>query len=244
MKLAAITQIKNESNRLREWIIYHSKVHNFDHFLFYLDKSQDDSEEVLKSLQSDFSIEIKKTDESGEYTVDNLCNDDAIKRQERSFTEGYNLLKFDFDWIIIFDVDEWIVPNDIDDFNFKDDLSDATSSSLYIQSYDFKPPFDIKKSITEQIFRRWSDEEKSRTLNCRTGKSILRGKSFLENYIQVSSHGPINTPSYYRSQDWNEKYKIHHFRSHLFNGGIPYNDNQYTVFDDSIKKIFEKYNLI
>ena len=56
MKLACITQIRNEAPRLVDWIKYHSKVIGFDYFLFYLDNSTDDSESILKSLQGEYSI--------------------------------------------------------------------------------------------------------------------------------------------------------------------------------------------
>ena len=47
MTLSVITQIRNESKRLKEWVEFHSYFHKVDHFLFYLDNPEDNSEDIL-----------------------------------------------------------------------------------------------------------------------------------------------------------------------------------------------------
>jgi hypothetical protein len=257
MRLALITQIRNESERLKEWILYHSKVIGFDHFLIYLDNSSDDSEEVLKSLQSKFSIEIRHTDKMGEYPEGNFFHWDDPKgvnlcnRQVNSFTEGFRLLKYDYDWIGILDVDEWIVPVDLDNFNFKEELSSFNTNSLYLQSYSFKPPFDVNKSITEQNMFRWSLDEKMNSTHHSTGKTVFRGKICLDKDPRVGVHwGPevheyslVEGGPHQNGVTGYKKYLLHHFQSHFYNGGKPVTDDQHQIYDDSLVKLFEKYKL-
>ena len=61
MTLAVITQIRNESKRLKEWVEFHSSFHKIDHFLFYLDNPEDNSEEILNELKKTYSIDYKFT---------------------------------------------------------------------------------------------------------------------------------------------------------------------------------------
>jgi hypothetical protein len=252
-KLACITQTRNESKRFKEWITYHSKVLGFDHFLIYLDNTTDDSEEVLKSLQSKFSIEIRHTNKKGEYTDSNICCDDALKRQVESFTEGFKILKYDYDWIAIMDVDEWIVPADINNFNFKEELSSLSTNCLYLQSYSFRPPFDYNKSITEQNMFRWTIEEKMNCTHRSTGKSVFRGKVCLNKDPRVGVHWGPEAYEYSfveccpmehnNAVTGYKKYLLYHYQSHFYNGGKPLTDEQYQLYDDSIIKLFEYYNI-
>ena len=57
MKIALITQIRNESKRLKEWVEFHNFYYDFDLFLFYLDKPEDNSKEVLENLKLKYNIE-------------------------------------------------------------------------------------------------------------------------------------------------------------------------------------------
>ena len=87
MKIAIITQIRNESKRLEEWIKFHSFFYAIDYFLFYLDNPEDDSEDVLKKLQKTYKIDYKFTVPNGEYQGNNCMI--ATERQVISFTEGF-----------------------------------------------------------------------------------------------------------------------------------------------------------
>ena len=271
MKLACITQIRNEAPRLVDWIKYHSTVIGFDHFLFYLDNSTDDSESILKSLQREYSIEIKIVPIRGEYpdypdTRGNsfIYNDPkaslnlghsnwVAERQCASFTEAFNVIKGEFDWIGIFDVDEWIVPQDLNNFNFKNELSSFSTNALYLQTYDFRPPYDYSKRIIEQNMHRWTLEEKMSVEMRGTGKTIFRGKLCMDSYPRVGVHwGPES--SEYNSVECGpiesnngvtgyKKYLLYEFRSTTENCKRPLTDDQYQLFDDSLVKLFEMNNL-
>lgn len=236
MKLAIITQIRNESKRLREWIDYHYTFYNVDYFLFYLDNPTDDSELILKDLKNKYNIDYKFTEVIGHYQDNNCIL--AISRQTRSFTEGYNMLKHDYDWIAIFDVDEWIVPNDVEDFDIKKTLSQVKENIYYLPMYNFVPPFDYDKSIINQNFNRWSEQERYDTNHGDCGKSIIRGKIFLDKNFDVEVHfGPCSGE--YRSgvnfKSPNNHFVIHQFQSHMI-----HSRGKYEVFDDRIKRLIEK----
>jgi len=259
MKLACITQIRNEAPRLVDWIKYHSKVIGFDHFLFYLDNCTDDSEDILISLKDDYSIEFRQVPLMGEYPTigsndirGNFFNSSATQRQSQSFTDGFNYLKFDYDWIGIFDVDEWIVPQDLNDFNFKNELSSFTTNALYLQTYDFRPPYDYTKRIFEQNMHRWTLEEKMSVEMRGTGKTIFRGKFCLDKYPMVSVHWGPHSHEYSFVECGNEttgingykKYLLYEYRSHTENCKRPLTDDQYQLFDDSLVKLFQMYDLV
>lgn len=273
MKLALVTQIRNEGPRLKDWIKYHSKVIGFDLFVIYLDNCNDDSEEILKSLQNEFSIEIKQVPVVGEYPEGRGLSQTANwtdfnkgldvpnstwpgERMVRSYTEAFDNLKQDFDWIAIFDVDEWIVPQDIHNFDFKKELSKLETNLLYLQTYDFRPPYDYQKRVIEQNMHRWDLEEKMSVEMRGTGKSVFRGKMCLDIKPRVGLHwGPEGVSEYTNSVECGpiylnngitgyKKYLLYEFRSHTENCKRPLTDDQYQLYDDSLVRLFEKFELI
>ena len=236
MKIAVITQIRNESKRLKEWIEFHSFFHKIDHFLFYLDNPEDNSEEILNELKKTYSIDYKFTNPIGEY-IGNIAVT-ATERQKESFTNGFMSLRDKFDWIAIFDIDEWIVPNDIDNYDLRKTLSEVTENILYLPAYNFVPPFNYDKSITEQNFYRWSCQERKDIGHFTCGKSLIRGKIYLDKIFDVDIHLGPSLHEYRYGRDFssiNHKFRLHHFQGHS-----EHINKKYEVFDDSIKKMFNK----
>lgn len=238
MKLAIVTQIRNESKRLEEWIKFHYYYYNIDLFFFYLDNSEDNSQELLENLKSKYNIEYENTEPFGEYNGNNCMVSGAIDRQRISFTKGYNYLKYDYDWIGVFDVDEWIVPLNINSFNFKNYLLNLNDNMLYIPMYNFKPTFNYDKSITEQNLYRWSTEERFNNGHGTCGKSIIRGKVFLDEKININVHtGPENNLDFYHKNidltSKNHQYRLYQWQNH--NNHI---NRNYDIYDDKIKIMF------
>ena len=238
MTLAIITQIRNESKRLKEWVEFHSFFHKLDHFLFYLDNPEDDSEDVLKELKKIYSIDYKFTNPIGDYNGNNCMI--ATERQKESFTDGFILLRNKFDWIGIFDVDEWIVPIDIENYDFKEELSKVKENILYLPMYNFAPPFDYNKSICEQNFYRWSCKERFDNGHLSCGKSIIRGKIYLDRIFSVDIHLGPDLHEYRNLVDFNSI--NHKFRLHQFQGHLYHVNKKYEFYDESIKKMFNKIN--
>jgi len=233
MTLAVVTQIRNEAKRLEEWVSFHTKFHDVDHYLFYLDNPEDNSKEVLDQLREKYSIEYRYTEIEGDYNGNNCAI--AINRQKKSFSEGFNELKHSYDWIAVFDVDEWIVPVDLENYNLKNTLAEVKENILYLPMYNFIPPFDYDKSITEQGFYRWSTEERESNDHGTCGKSIIRGGIYLDNNTTVDVHlGPDNQ-EYRHAVDFASKghtFRLHQFQNHNTHKGKPY-----EVYDDSIKQM-------
>jgi SAM-dependent methyltransferase len=236
MTIAVITQIRNEAKRLEEWVSFHSKFHKIDHFLFYLDNPEDNSKEVLDRLKEEYPIEYEYTEVEGDYSGNNCMI--ATDRQKKSFTKGFNKLKHFYDWVAIFDVDEWIVPNDLENYDLRSTLAEVKENILYLPMYNFVPPFDYDKSITEQNFYRWSTEERIANGHEGCGKSIIRGKIYLENDITVDIHLGPDSPDYRNRVDFNSKnhvFRLHQWQNHFVHAGRPY-----EVYDDSIKQMLNK----
>jgi hypothetical protein len=237
MTLSIITQIRNESKRLKEWVKFHYDFYDVDKFLFYLDQPEDNTEDVLEELKKEYNIEYLNTKPIGDYQGNNCSL--ATERQRESFKNGFNSLKSEYDWIAIFDVDEWIVPINLDEYNLKKMLSELKDNMIYLPMYNFRPPFDYDKSINEQDFHRWSTEERFENGHGTCGKSIIRGKIFLDRLVNINIHtGPEGIEEYHNNVDFeskNHKFRLHQFQNHMNHGGKPY-----EIYDDSIKKMFKK----
>lgn len=222
MNLALSTMTKNQGNRLKEWIGYHKDL-GHKKFIIFLDNCTDNSEEVLESLKNiEFDIDIYKTENFGT----ELLSLGWIERSHKMYDfviEKYS----DFDWITFIEVDEFIYPQkNIDFVTFLDSLK---SDCLYINSWDFKPPFDENKKILGQSYFIWTDEQRHNSSYRFRGKSIIRPYKFIKcmdahHFMQknnlVSNEFKANRNSLLQIYYGNEVtiddslFKIFHFRNH------------------------------
>lgn len=151
-------------------------------------------------------------------------------RQTDSFTRGSIYLKNISDWIAIFDVDEFVVPTG--EKKLKDVLATLPQNRLYIGRWYFKPPFDCNKSMVEQCFYRWTDQERIRTGHGVSGKSIFKSTEY--NNTPVNTHyGPY--PENVIPEIETNDFKLHHFQGQMIHA-----DKKYELFDDSIVKYFPR----
>lgn len=170
MNIGLSTMTKNQSLRLNEWILYHKNL-GVNYFIIYLDNCTDNSEEVLKSIE-DTNIIIYKTENFG----DDIKNLHWINRSQEMYS--YTLKNFNYlDWLIFIEVDEFIFPQN-ENFNFIEFLSNLNTNLLYINSWDFKPPFDESKPILHQSHFGWSDKQREESIYKGRGKSIIKPKYF------------------------------------------------------------------
>lgn len=232
MILSILTVIKNDAKRLSEWVYFHKKVHDVDRFVFYTDFPEDNSIEVLDSLKKEYPIEHFPTRMDNPYKHANWGRGRDFTyfggRHVDALTRGSVYLKDKSDWIAIFDVDEFVVPNQ--DKRLKDVLKDMTER-LYIPCYVFKPPFDVNKSVVDQCFYRWSDEERKRNGSGGSGKSVFRTDRYLNTTV-CSHYGPFpdNTIPEIDCVDL----KLQHFQNKMVHA-----NKHYDFFDDSIVKYFK-----
>lgn len=220
--LALATMTKNQGNRLKEWIEYHEKL-GHKKFIIFLDNCNDNSEEVLESLKNiNFDIDIYKTEDFG----NEVFRVGWIQRSHKMY--DFVLEKYsNFDWISFIEVDEFIFPQKNTDFvSF---LNSLESDCLYINSWDFKPPFDENKKILGQSYFIWTDEQRYNSIYRFRGKSIIRPYKFMKcmdahHFMQknnlVSSEFKINHVNFLQINYGKEVtiddslFKIFHFRNH------------------------------
>lgn len=230
MKVAISTMTKNQSTRLIEWIDYHQKI-GFNKFIFYLDNCTDNSFEVLSEIK-DVEIDIYITSDLDTNYLDN----DWISRSHRMY--NHTLIKYsNFDWIAFIEVDEFIFPQ-FKNFNLMEFLNGLNSDCLYINSWDFKGPFDENSKILGQSDLIWSDQQRFDSEYRYRGKSVIKPYKFtscvnahhfayqdrvVSNQFKIGRENLIQV--HYGDQvviDDN-KLKIYHFRNHS-----PKNMNNYV----------------
>jgi hypothetical protein len=209
---------KNQESRLLEWIYYHYNL-GVNKFIIFLDNCTDNSKETLSSL-TDVDIDVYLTSEIG-YKSQNWI---SRSHEMYDFTlKNYN----EFDWICFIEVDEFIFPQK--KLDFKTYLKSLNTECLYINSWDFRGPFDELKPILQQSNLGWTDEQRFNSIYRYRGKSIIKPKYFNHcmdahhfarkdgsvsnefkiphiNYIQINYGKEVTIDD--------TCFKIYHFRNH------------------------------
>ncbi len=220
MKYAISTMCKNQGNRLVEWVNYHHNL-GFNKFIIYLDNCDDNSYEILKSLNT-IDISIYETKD-----IDiNYKNPDWISRSHKMY--NHCLKKYNnCEWICFIEVDEFIYPQK-KDINVTDFLNNLNSDCLYINSWDFKGPFDENKPILNQSNLIWSDSQRFNSIYKYRGKSIIKPQKFhrcvdahhfsyknkISNQFKINRENLLQT--FYGDEVTIDDtlFKIYHFRNH------------------------------
>lgn len=216
------TMCKNQGTRLKEWIEYHSNRLNIKKFIIFLDDCSDESEKILNSIV-DIDISIYKTNEFGIETQ----RLHWIERSHKVYDfvlDKYNYL----DWICFIEVDEFIFCQN-QKIKFDSFLQNLNSECLYINSWDFKGPFDENKNILGQSNLIWTDEQRYYSEYRYRGKSIIRpsyfskcidAHHFLKKNNTVSNQFKKNRNNvlqvFYGDEVTidDDKFRIYHFRNH------------------------------
>ena len=223
IKLGLSTMTQNQGGRLKEWILYHKNL-GHEKFIIFLDKCTDDSEEVLKKLINDgVDIDIYKTENFNE----NILHLYWVDRSHKVYDVVLNKYS-DLDWISFIEVDEFIFPQK-KDVKFIDFLTTLDANCLYINSWDFKPPFDETKPILGQSYLIWSDEQRFNSKYRFRGKSIIKPREFIKcvdahHFMQknnlISNEFKTNRNDLLQKNYGNEVviddylFRIYHFRNH------------------------------
>lgn len=223
MKLGLATMTKNQGSRLEEWVNYHKNL-GHEKFIIFLDNCTDESEDVLRLLiNTGIDIDIYKTETFG----DNIMNLDWVIRSHKMYDfvlQNYS----DLDWISFIEVDEFIFPQK-KEVSFLDFLSSLDTKCLYINSWDFKAPFDETKKILGQSYFGWTDSQRYNSIYRFRGKSIIKPFEFIQcmdahHFMQkngfVSKEFKFKHVNYTQLNYGKEvviddtMFRIYHFRNH------------------------------
>lgn len=222
LSLGLSTMTKNQSTRLEEWIIYHNNL-GHDKFIIFLDNCTDQSEYVLKNL---ISKKIDITFYDTKIFGDSVMKLDWISRSH--FLYDFVIKNFNYlDFISFIEVDEFIFPQKKEIF-FKKFLSEIQTNCLYINSWDFKPPFDETKKILGQSNKIWTDKQRFESNYRFRGKSVIRPKEFIK---CIDAHHFMQ-----KNNKISEEFKIPHINYIQINYG-----SEVTI-DDSLYRIFHFRN--
>jgi hypothetical protein len=222
MKLGLATMTKNQGHRLKEWVVYHNNI-GHDKFIIFLDNCSDDSEAILGKLKIDgFDIDIYDTSTSFGYLLKLYWVDRSHLIYDFTL-EKYNTL----DWISFIEVDEFIFPQK-NNLDFKLFLASLDSECLYINSWDFKPPFNENINILGQSYLCWTDKQRFESKYLFRGKSIIKPKYFrkcVDAHHFLSINGSVS-----------DEFKIKH------DNYIQINYGKEVTIDDTIFRIYHFRN--
>jgi hypothetical protein len=265
MNNVIITQAKDQSKRLKDWVLYH-KEEGFDTIFYFDDFSEDDSIEVMQKLSEkyDINIIINKTDGHGSTrnstemkSSDSYAGDLSVNyRIIRSFNIGLNLVKeVNPDALCAFiDVDEFLVSNTE---KISDVVKDLISNreQLYVHSFDIDDRFNLDDWYTTDKISsyRWDYDSRKNTIYKERGKSLCYANTLSEieqgpNYVHVlkpkfNSISPLYVPGLINNisiEDYNTL-RIHHFRKPAQNVEIEFSEDRTLL--DKMLKLKEKYDV-
>jgi hypothetical protein len=251
MNNCIITQSKDQSWRLKDWILYHHSQ-GFDTFIFFDDASVDDTVDNLKRISEKFDINIiiKNSDglggkkgfeemqNSNSYAGDQNINNRIL----RSYNSGLELVKsINPNALCAFiDCDEFIVSNS-DHLLIeviKNLMNQRNMNQLYINSFDVKDDFEKKEWYTTQHKTkfRWDYDFRSTSYWMTRGKSVLFASEI--DYIpEGSGYVHVLTDkmggTYFDNANVGDydQLRIHHFRK-------PAHDPDFLFVEDDV--LFDK----
>ncbi len=167
------TMCKNQGNRLEEWILYHNKL-GVQKFVIFLDNCTDNSREVLENIKEKYEIYIDI------FHTEILDTESQkihwIQRSHKMYDFTLREYTKISSWIVFIEVDEFILQKT--NINLKDFLENLDTKCVYINSWDFKGPFNENQKILSQSYECWTDEERFNNGYRWRGKSIIRPKFF------------------------------------------------------------------
>lgn len=259
-----ITQAKDQSSRLKDWILYH-KEQGFDTIIYFDDYSEDDSIKVLEQISVKYNVNIivnysdgfgNKKSQQDMANSDSYAGDSSVcDRIIRSFNKGLQIVKaINPDAICAFiDVDEFIVSND--NVSMVIDGLFETKNQIYVHSFDVSDEFETGDwyTLNENTSKRWCYESRKKSVFGFRGKSICIASS-LDYIPEGSNYVHVLKPEYnsishlYNQElvdnisidDYN-KLRIHHFRKPKQNVDIDYVTDNTLI--EKINKIKEKYEI-
>jgi hypothetical protein len=248
-----ITQSKDQSKRLKDWILYHYEE-GFDTFIYFDDYSEDNSVEILKEISLTYGIRIiigysdgfgnrksiTEMQSSESYGGDVSINYRII----RSYNRGLDIARnIDPNAICaIIDVDEFIVSSKnrvADSISYL--LEGQESKHLYLHSFDVSDDFAVEEWYTTNpnTSFRWDYESRKDSIYRGRGKSVCAVSE-----IQSIPQGPnyvhiLKDSDQIKYVDDYDFLRIHHFRKPNMDKNIKMSEDK-TLFNKMIL-VKEKY---
>lgn len=232
MRYFIITQVKNQEDRIYEWLLYHYRE-GFTSFIIFDDMSEDNTIGEVKRFKSNFEAEviIEKTDGiGGTYDIDSCKNSDSYgqdisfhQRLNRSYSRGNKIAKsLDKDAICaIIDVDEFLFTREnkkIVDI-LEDIFSNVSINQVRVINFDILDNYDISKkfiSNENNIFYVWSESDldvhpvwRSRA-KCIVRSISVENITFVHDVLNGQFPSDVNQSSY--DERNYSKLKLLHFR--------------------------------
>ena len=175
MKYVIVTQLKNQENRVYDWLKYHTKE-GFDSFVLFDDFSEDNTITEIIRFQDDYKniyISLNKTDGIGSsHTIENCSNSKHYEldmqlheRILRSVNSGLEIVKsINKDAIcVVIDVDEFLLTDEdkkvteVIDSIYKE--SDKNVYQICVFNFDIQDDYTLEKGfLIKNKFKRWSYE--------------------------------------------------------------------------------------
>lgn len=238
-----VTQVRNESKRLIEWLKYHKQIIGIEEFFVFDDNSSDDTFELLNSLSVEYNIKTFKTEKNGKYVESTNPNvygtSELHNRIKSSMNNGLLAIKKNKKnigkWCFFIEVDEFL-KEDVEISTYLKTIP-SDINRLWIPSYDFNDNFDLEKNILPQTQYRWSDKTRDNSFIGRC-KSALRVKEYDQIIIDIhnlDNSKCIRTSGFKMNDDANmvrqDTYglKLFHYRK-------PSLLNIFDFFDDSMSQ--------
>jgi len=219
MNFVIITQVRNQGNRIYDWIKYHHE-NGFDSFVIYDDYSEDDTLDEIHRAKKDFpglNIYDFGTDGLGnKYDCKDsevYGNDKSLHdRLNRSYTNGNNFVKQINPNAVcaIIDVDEFLAS----DYSLKNTIDEIFAvnncQQILVQNLEIKHDYDLEKGfIYKNQFKCWDRE----SVNKHPVWSSRSKAIFISKFLDVCNfvHAPITDCNTLRYRDYT-KLRMYHFR--------------------------------
>jgi hypothetical protein len=170
MKYAIVTQIRNQENRIYDWLKYHSSQ-GFDTFIIFDDFSDDSTESEIRRAESELFINVileksdniggqYKADDSQSYAWDSSLHERLCRSYDRGIKIATSLNKDSICAVI--DVDEFLVSDsnekvttiiqNIFDYN--------KCSQILVFNFDIRHDYKLEKGfLYKNKFERWNYDD-------------------------------------------------------------------------------------
>lgn len=259
MKNCIITQAKDQSARIKDWILYHYEE-GFDTFIYFDDYSTDNSIEILEKIKIDYGINIiinfsdaigntiqtSQMSNSNSYAGDSTVNYRII----RSYNRGLEIAKSsNINSICAFiDIDEFITSDSLNSIEMITKLlEEKNTKHLYLASFDVQDDWLVQDWYTtdKNTRLRWDFDSRQSSPYRYRGKSVCLASAIEEikqepNYVHCLVHCNEEYANQISVTD-HTSLRIHHYRKPILSNSIEFVED-FTIINKMLS-IKEKYKI-